>query len=851
MSCFHTGDDVHTKPDRSLSRRASDPKGTYFRWQQQETSAAPTDLLAIPVSPTRIDLAWIDTDHWETGFTIERTDGVSVWATLASVAAGVTSYSDNGLDEGETWYYRVYATNGHGASGVSPERSATTQENPDLVDPPKDHLAVAMQKDGSNLHAGSYYTYEYDGIGNRTAYVGRSNYGGATTYTHNKLNQLTARDNPGVIHVSGYAPADHTVLVNDRPTVRDGEYYLGVVDVDNSSGPVSETVVVKVVEHTSQGDIPSETCFMAVVPKATEDDTDIAYDSRGNLLSDSVHTFKWDLKNRLEWVQTNAAIADDAKVRVEFDYDAFDRRTEKRVYTWDQVEEDWKSEPDETIKFVWDGWLLVAELDASDDLVRSYIWGMELLAVVDHTGTSPKTYWVASDHSGNVRSLVESSDQSVAAAYDYSPFGKLVTVNGTEFAKQNPFRFSTMYYDSEVELYYGGSRYYSPDTGRWISREPTGESYVANLYAYARNNPVNRKTWEEIRKELVVSKNKRCVSCHNPHVASGGSILDLPREYQLGAMAWVGGSSRAVDQFNGRLYRTTWAISFAATELPGKPRDAMYRLSERLSEKSQQMGYQSVENDSGWLEFGGHTLAAASGLAEGGGNFVGIVDLPTNVENAARNYAFYDSQGLSFYDATMLQFNPAAGMFEGYDRTSYQAGDFGAELSGGESALRFGTSALATGATALGGVQGLRYVGGGTVGFIPHRQTGGGYFTGSADDAYDAIRLSTTDVENIARHTGIKKRNIQKVKDHVFYEEHLLDRYVDLGDPAVMARFDSDLSQANAWKRLEEGSHTPADMQFLRHEAAESHLMRRWNDPSYNRAHNRAQRTYPMSILSD
>ena len=55
-------------------------------------------------------------------------------------------------------------------------------------------------------------------------------------------------------------------------------------------------------------------------------------------------------------------------------------------------------------------------------------------------------------------------------------------------------------------------------------------------------------------------------------------------------------------------------------------------------------------------------------------------------------------------------------------------------------------------------------------------QTGDGYFTGLADEAYETIRQSTTDVETIARNTGIKPENIQKVKDHIFHEEHLLDR---------------------------------------------------------------------------
>ena len=39
----------------------------------------------------------------------------------------------------------------------------------------------------------------------------------------------------------------------------------------------------------------------------------------------------------------------------------------------------------------------------------------------------------------------------------------------------NPFRFSTKYFDAETGLYYYGYRYYSPNLGRWISRDPIGE----------------------------------------------------------------------------------------------------------------------------------------------------------------------------------------------------------------------------------------------------------------------------------------------------------------------------------------------------------------------------------------
>jgi hypothetical protein len=101
------------------------------------------------------------------------------------------------------------------------------------------------------------------------------------------------------------------------------------------------------------------------------------------------------------------------------------------------------------------------------------------------------------------------------------------------------------------------------------------------------------------------------------------------------------------------------------------------------------------------------------------------------------------------------------------------------------------------------------------------KQTGGGSYAESADELYDAIRASDKDVSTIANNTGIKQANIQKVKEHVFYNEHLLDRYVEQGIPAEVGRFDSNMAQAQAWQRLENGTHTKADITWLKHETAE------------------------------
>ena len=127
------------------------------------------------------------------------------------------------------------------------------------------------------------------------------------------------------------------------------------------------------------------------------------------------------------------------------------------------------------------------------------------------------------------------------------------------------------------------------------------------------------------------------------------------------------------------------------------------------------------------------------------------------------------------------------------------------------------------------------------------RQTGAGLSEGSADAAYDAIRASTTDVAAIAENTGFKEVNIQNVKDHLFYNEHILDRYVDMGYPAEIGRFHSNPDIADAWMRLQDGTHTAQDIQLLKHEAAEAWYMKNVA-PGYNAAHEAAQARYPSGL---
>ena len=80
----------------------------------------------------------------------------------------------------------------------------------------------------------------------------------------------------------------------------------------------------------------------------------------------------------------------------------------------------------------------------------------------------------------------------------------------------NPFRYRSYFWDNDLQLYYLMSRYYDPQTGRFLNAD--GLEYLdpetlggLNLYAYCNNNPVNfidisghdwNSFWEYIGNEI-------------------------------------------------------------------------------------------------------------------------------------------------------------------------------------------------------------------------------------------------------------------------------------------------------------------------------------------------------------
>ena len=90
--------------------------------------------------------------------------------------------------------------------------------------------------------------------------------------------------------------------------------------------------------------------------------------------------------------------------------------------------------------------------------------------------------------------------------YSYGPFGELSeSIEGVT----NPFKFSTQYQDEESGFIYYGFRYYNYISGRWLNRDPLGDTGGLNLYGFVKNDSVN--TYDIlglISKEQVKQQNK-------------------------------------------------------------------------------------------------------------------------------------------------------------------------------------------------------------------------------------------------------------------------------------------------------------------------------------------------------
>ena len=360
---------------------------------------------------------------------------------------------------------------------------------------------------------GMRHGYTFDAIGNRT---GTNTNGRNATYTPTALNQYVSRTVPGAVDVLGDATATATVTVNNQPTTRKDSYFSTTLTVDNAAAAAFPSVSIVGVKNNvgpASEDAVTTVAGNVFLPKTPEA---FSYDDDGNLTGDGRWTYTWDAENQLTSVTSQPSAPAASKVKLVFDYDAGGRRLRKTVLKWSTVSNAYLQTGQ--LRFLYDGWNLIAEINAANAPVRTYLWGLDLsgtfgeaggvsglLAIFDQQASPAAKYFAGYDGNGNLTSLIDSATGALAASYFYGPFGELISRNGF-FANVNAISFSSKYFDSETGLLYYGYRYLRD--GRWLSRDPIAEDGGINLYSFVSNRVLSHfdvlglYSAEEVRKEL-------------------------------------------------------------------------------------------------------------------------------------------------------------------------------------------------------------------------------------------------------------------------------------------------------------------------------------------------------------
>jgi len=129
----------------------------------------------------------------------------------------------------------------------------------------------------------------------------------------------------------------------------------------------------------------------------------------------------------------------------------------------------------------------IAKVDADGNVLEEYIYGTGINSP-DYIRKDGVNYRVIKDLLGSVRMIDNASTGEIVKEIEYDEFGNITTETGTYSI---PFGFAGGLQDRDTGLIHFGARWYDPEVGRWISKEPLGFEGSMNFYSYCDGDPVN------------------------------------------------------------------------------------------------------------------------------------------------------------------------------------------------------------------------------------------------------------------------------------------------------------------------------------------------------------------------
>ena len=166
-------------------------------------------------------------------------------------------------------------------------------------------------------------------------------------------------------------------------------------------------------------------------------------------------------------------------------------------------------------------------------------------------------------------------------------YEKVVFANGNDLTdashigNRNPFRYRGYYYDAETGLYYLQTRYYDPETGRFLNMDDLSYAdpqtiHGLNLYAYCANDPVNfvdpyGTDWNNFWTGVGVALKKAVNEIKNFFVNTFGVTVSVSNSYKAMTVDTIFGGGETGVNSGGMIYQSgdNTPINFNIT-LPSK-----------------------------------------------------------------------------------------------------------------------------------------------------------------------------------------------------------------------------------------------------------------------------------------
>ena len=225
--------------------------------------------------------------------------------------------------------------------------------------------------------------------------------------------------------------------------------------------------------------------------------------------------------------------------------------------------------------------VILLEIDPCDSVIKkSYVYAGDQIIMQHDGGMNADKYFYIHDRLGSVRQVID-VNASVKHLYSYGPFGKKLEADDDPCAPGNPFQFTGLYFDYEIDQHYARARQLSTELSRFTSRDPiTGnfeEPLTLHTYLYCLNDPINRT---DLGGEMSLGSSTAASGLWARLYGAGGAAMAMGNRL-------VQMINRVVAQHN-----ITTNLMIRANYLKGKAAERAIQLAYRLKDsQSQVRGY--------------------------------------------------------------------------------------------------------------------------------------------------------------------------------------------------------------------------------------------------------------------